>query len=212
MKKILALFIFLCFVISSINAQTIRAKGGLNVNTISLRSPYGNESITAHIGFHLGGTIDIPIYEKLSIESGLLVSQKGFREVYSEEEFRYSPVYLDIPTVGKYKYELNNTFSVYGTLGIYLGFGIGGFTRKIDTFQGINSYKKPIIWGSHYNADFKAADAGIILGGGIEFNVFQVGISHTIGVANISPYSMAGYNLANRVFSLSLGYKLSESN
>lgn len=212
MKKKILLSVFLFSLTLGATAQTIIAKAGLNASTVYLRSPYGNESVNTLLGFHLGGTIDIPIYETFSVEGGLLISQKGFKEVYSEEEWRHRPIYLDFPIIGKYKHQVDNTLSVYGTFGTYFGFGVGGTTQRIDTYSGMNSYKRPIPWGSFNDRDInlKTTDAGIILGGGIEFNAFQIGIAHTIGVANISPYARAGYKIANRVFSLSLGYKLYE--
>lgn len=210
-KKLLLSFLLFPFFFDAA-AQTITAKAGLNVNSMYVRSMYSKQHVNDLLGFHIGSTIDVPIYERISIEGGVLLIQKGFKEVYAEEEYRHRPLYLDFPVVGKYKYRVDNSFASYGIFGMYLGLGVGGTTQRIDTYQGINSYKRPIPWGSYNNSDINllTTDAGIILGGGVEFSSFQFGVSYNIGVENISPYAAAGNKLANRVFSLSLGYKIYE--
>lgn len=80
MKKKILLSVSLFSFTFGVNAQTITAKAGLNANTMYLRSSYGKEPTDNLLGFHIGGVIDIPVYEKISIEGGLLISQKGVKE------------------------------------------------------------------------------------------------------------------------------------
>lgn len=42
-------------------------------------------------------------------------------------------------------------------------------------------------WGSDENDDFKRLDYGLSAGVGVEFNAVQVGVSYSIGIADIMP-------------------------
>lgn len=197
MKKArsLVLIVFL-FIFQHSFAQTLRAKVGLNIATIYLEDGDGAiYQASPVLGFHLGATLEraTPI-SWLSYESGILLSKKGVKT--DDNEFKLNLTYLDIPFNIKAIHEIE-TIKLFGTIGTYVGIGIGGKTvEEYEVF--------PIKWGS--GKDFKRTDFGLSFGAGVEFHSATFGASYQYGVSNASA---DGINVAkNRVFSLTCGFKL----
>jgi len=69
------------------------------------------------------------------------------------------------------------------------------------------SKEEDVRWGSDEEADLKKMDFGLTVGAGIELNSLQMGLTYSLGLANISPYSENGYKISNRVLGISIGYK-----
>jgi hypothetical protein len=88
-----------------------------------------------------------------------------------------SLIYIQIPTFALYFYELPKTGSIFGGLGPYFAYGIGG-KIKSSSFER-NSFDS--ITG------FKPFDAGLSLTGGYKMtNSFSFSLAYDIGLANIS--------------------------
>ncbi len=95
-------------------------------------------------GFHLGATINFPYSDVFSIETGLLLSTKGYNIKGENININLNLMYLDIPINAKASFELGD-IKMYGLLGPYIGLGISG-KNKIKSDGEKNS--ESINWGS----------------------------------------------------------------
>ena len=115
---------------------------------------------------------------------------------------------MDIPVTAKTSFDLGNT-KIYGVFGPYLGIGLSGKTKLELEYDGeVVSKEEDVRWGSDEEADLKKMDFGLTVVAGIELNSFQMGLTYSLGLANISPYSENGYKISNRVLGISIGYKI----
>lgn len=201
---------------TEIFAQNFGVKGGLNLSNMLVKDDNKTYSDNYRIkaGFNIGATAEFPLAEMLSLETGLLLSTRGFtvnKSIISyggplKSTLRTNLQYLDIPLYVKGSSDLVGAKS-YGIFGPYLAFGLSGTTGYEDTYNNTTiSNEKDIKWGSHKNrSDLKRLDFGLTIGAGVEINFFQIGLSFDLGLANISPYTDGGAKINNRVLRLSVG-------
>ena len=198
----------------------IGLKAGLTISNFyeADEESVNSEEYDMNIGFHAGLIAEIPLSKRLSIETGLLFTTKGFN--YSDEWYddslgtdneyyqEYKLFYLDIPITIKGALEFGG-IKLFGAAGPYLGIGIGGHEYYEDIVDGIKEDDtSKISWGSDDEKnDLKQLDYGLILGAGLEFKGFQLGFSYYLGLANISTYTEYDYKVNNRVIQISLAYK-----
>ncbi len=197
------------------NAQTFGLKAGLNLSNMLEKDDddtYSND-YKMNPGFHIGGTVDVPISDILSFESGLLLTTKGFK--YEEEVMGISVktkanlYYLDIPLTLKASHELSEGLKIFGAVGPYVGIGLSGKIKATAEYLGVEeTEEEDVKWGSdEENDDIKRLDMGLTFGGGVEINAIMLGISYDLGLANISPYQEDGATSKNKVLKFSIGYR-----
>jgi len=197
------------------SAQTFGLKGGLNLSNMLDKDDDGTYSNDFKMkpGFHLGATVDLPLNEFLSFESGLLFTTKGTK--YEEETMganlsaKVNLSYLDIPLTLKATHDLGEGIKMFGAVGPYVGIGIGGNIKGTFEYQGESETdEEDIVWGSDEDdADLKRLDMGLTFGGGVEINLITLGISYDLGLSNNSPYQDNGTTSKNRVLRFSVGYR-----
>ena len=142
------------------NAQTFGLKAGLNLSNMLEKDDddtYSND-YKMNPGFHIGGTVDVPISDILSFESGLLLTTKGFK--YEEEEMGISIkakanlYYLDIPLTLKASHELSEGLKMFGAVGPYVGIGLSGKIKATVEYQGDEETdEEDVKWGSDEDND-----------------------------------------------------------
>lgn len=195
-------------------AQIFGIRAGLNLSNMLDKDDEGTYSNDFKMkpGFNVGSTVEFPINEMFSFESGLLLSTKGYKlsgkDSYEGETWEYKEsinlLYLDIPLSGKAYFDFKGT-KVYGAFGPYLGFGLSG---KYKYEEPGDSDKEDIKFGSDKEKDdLKRLDYGLTIGAGVELNSIQIGLSYDLGLANISTYTDGGAKTSNRVLALSVGFK-----
>lgn len=198
-------------------AQTFGVKAGLNLSNILAKDDDEtySEDFKMNPGFHLGITAEFPFTDMISFEPGLLLSSKGTRiseeETYMGETYKYEQkvnlFYLDIPLTAKASFDIENA-RVYGVFGPYLGMGLSGKSKSEETFMGeTETEEEDINWGSDKEDDLKRLDFGLSVGVGVEINSIQIGLSYSLGLANISANTDGGSTTNNRVLGISIGYK-----
>ena len=194
--KTLFFLVLVLFLGTKVNAQNIIFKSGMNASSVS-----GLEDTSPLVGFHLGALADFSISEHFSLETGLLLNTKGVeaREhgVPKTSTNTLRLYYLDIPVSIKGRIKASESISLYGSFGPYLGLGLMGELKTPIETQSIE-------WGVKYH-ETKRLDMGLSLGTGIELNSFLLGVSYDLGLNNISNTDTKS---SNRVFRVSLGYKL----
>lgn len=213
------MILFVALIYNQTNAQTFVIKGGCNLTSI-LREDNNAKYINNYkinTGFNFGLTASIPFNEFFSFESGLLLTTKGSNdELEKTNGFKFNKkldtYYLDIPLLLKVYPNLGDKLKLYGTVGPYIGVGLFGKTNTTVVFLGnmeTEVIEKVIEWGNdQIQHDLKRLDIGLTFGTGIDIDPFLVEISYDMGLSNISAYQDDGRTLKNRVFKISIGYKL----
>lgn len=186
-------------------------RGGLNISNMLSKDKDRTYSTDFYLksGFNLGVTTDFSISEKFALESGLLFSTKG----YQAESFGIKRIinlnYLGIPIHAAYKINLGGTkLAIYA--GPYVGYAISGKmrTNKAVLGENGNSKEEKIKIGTDKLKDeLRPFDWGLNIGTAIEVKHFTIGIQYGFGLANISVYRDNDAKVANRVFSILVGYK-----
>lgn len=196
------------------NAQTFGVRGGLNLANMleeDDEDTYSND-YSMNPGFHLGLTVDMPINEAVSFESGLIFNTKGMK--YKVEEMGAEMVananlyYLDIPLTIKGTHVLGDGLKMYGLIGPYVGFGLSGKIKIAIEYEGQEETEEvDIEWGNDENEDdLKRLDMGLTFGAGVEMDKVVLGISYDLGLSNIASYQDYGTTSKNRVLKFSVGY------
>lgn len=200
--------------------QLFGIKAGLNLSTMLKKDNINTYSDDYKLNpdFHLGMTAEFPLNEILSLETGFLISPKGYRvhnkETVSgetvETKIRANLLYFDVPLTAKAAFSLESA-RIFGFLGPYAGVGIRGKIKSEVTSGGSTlADQEDVNWGSGDQYDLKRFDFGLTFGAGIEINSIQIGLSYGFGLANISPVTDNGRKISNRVLAISAGYKFGE--
>jgi len=106
LKKILLIASIVLFSITSIIAQEINfgVKGGVSIAQFG-GDRFGFGSFGTRTGFHIGGLVEIPLMENISLQPELLYSMKGSNWSWTSASDGSSELkmdYIDIPLMGKY--------------------------------------------------------------------------------------------------------------
>jgi len=217
MKKLITLLIVLLAISYSVEtyAQSISARAGLNLATMLSKDDDEtySDDMKMKPGFHVGVSVDVPFDENFAFQTGLLLSNKGYK--YSDEDGDYewksklSLYYLEIPLMAKATFDAGGA-KIYGIFGPYVGLGLSGKYKWEETYDGDTEKDDDSVeWGSDEDKDdFKRLDLGLNIGAGVEIDAFQIGIQYGLGLANVSPYSDDGYRENHRVLGITLGYRL----
>ncbi|MBQ5983100.1 MAG: PorT family protein [Prevotella sp.] len=153
---------------------------GMGLATVNSDSPYldGSKVKTGlNVGFVAGTQMvhGTPLY----VEGGLYYTEKGGKSGSGSDKFTYNMNYLEVPLVLKYKFYPASNFTIEPFMGGYVSCGVGG---KIKDFNNRAAYSS---FGDKYADNFRRFDAGIKLGCGVGFDIFYLGASYDIGLANV---------------------------
>lgn len=220
MKSVIRLFkvIVLCCVSLQAYTQGNVLRIGANFSGMKLKYDIAlSDDIQYKTGFFLGAFREFPVSEKISLETGLVLSTAGYKQEipqggpldFTDIKYRINLYYLNIPINARMGFDLGNR-KIYGFLGPYCGVGIYGRSKDSHLFRGQPySGKTDIRWGNNSDTDdFRRFDFGISAGSEIELGSIRAGISYTFGLANIASKNPIGKEAYNRVITISLGYKL----
>ncbi len=225
MKK-LGIAIILAFVLFSLNTQaqiTFGVKAGLNVANVSVNyKESDNEPATKMgIAFHAGLAVDYALNEKMSIQSGLLFSVKGYNDDLDamvkdmEEAYGITGIKIDGSSTTRLNYleiPINVAYSINEKLqlfaGPYVAIGFGG-KAKYDftvTYNGESESNKgettlkSVIGEADYadladDEDFvNGLDFGLNLGLGYKVTpAILVNAGYSLGLGNLNNYTIKDY-------------------
>lgn len=129
-------------------------------------------------GLNFGGVVGIQLSPTtpVCLETGLFYTEKGGKGVIDGVKFTFDLNYLEIPILVKYKYELDDNFSVQPFGGGYIAFGIGGKVKNYKERESCSSFS------SDY---FKRFDGGLRIGCGLEYSMIYAEAAYEFGLANI---------------------------
>lgn len=152
MKKFLMTAVLGMFALAGFSQVKWDAKVGMNFSNVTKY-----DDAKALPGFQLGVGMDYGFSESWSLQSGLLISSKG----YKIEDVKVRPIYLDIPILAAYKFNISDNTKFVINAGPYLAFGLGG-KAKDDNFD-LKLFKSD-------EGDWKRFDLGIQYGIGLELS------------------------------------------
>jgi len=224
MKRLIKVSIILFLLLPGTDsfAQWYGIKGGYNLSRIITKNDAGDHSslYTNKEGFHVGFSMQIPVKGSLALETGLMVSTKGYLANY-ESTYQSAPVninlkstltYLEAPVMAKVSIGLGEA-KISGLFGPYLGIGLDGDSKKAMTIisSGLTtntSYN--LKWGSDKGVDnIRRVDLGLKAGAGIEFSKIILGFTYGMGLRNWSLLSSNNTISKNRGLEFSMTYKIS---
>lgn len=191
MKDLLKLLIVALIVIAyDAQAQSFRGKAGLNLANIIEK---GGPGYSANVGFKFGATVEFPSPSGFSYETGLFVTQKGFKYDYPQIGLvKSSPIYLEVPL------NLRKDFkSLYVLAGPYVGIGIAGKHK-------LGSVSADIEWSGD-NAVYQRFDYGLSAGLGFKIDKLELELNYSLGLANCE--SAGGGTGHHSVIGITAGYK-----
>ncbi len=235
-------FTIICFSIQSTKAQelksildqeeittpnrpiTIGLREGVNFS--SVYDCETKETSKTKIGYNIGIIVDIPFEEKWSIQTGLSLITKGFKDqvtTYPEAETSKiicNATYLQIPLLFTYHQYLTKNTNWQINMGPYFAFGVAGKTTEggKTTISG-KEYSVKIEYdtfgkrNSNSNYGLNSFDAGLSCGIGVVYHKFYFGFQSDLGITNILNHDgIYGWNddfsAQNRMFSTYIGFNL----
>lgn len=197
MKKFLMTAVLGMFALAGFSQVKWDARVGMNFSNITKDS----ES-KALPGFNLGVGMDYGFSENWSLQSGLIISSKGYKydaEDAHDYSYKARPIYLDIPILAAYKFNISDNTKFVINAGPYLAFGLGG-KYKYDEGGDVKIFKD-----YDKKKGWKRFDLGIQYGIGLELNDrYLINLTGQNGF--ISPAD-GGENPKNMTFSIGVGYR-----
>lgn len=88
----------------------------------------------------------------------------------------YDLNYLQIPAVLKYKYDVDDHFSIQPQFGGYFAVGVGGKIKNFAEREAQSSFRSD---------NFRRLDGGLRIGCGIGYDMFYADLTYDIGLVNI---------------------------
>lgn len=200
MKEIIKLLVLAFIVFKGLDTHSqIVVKGGLGLTNNIYRLKSSNDistTTTGGFGFHLGGSHEIYLSDKLVLDPGFQFVLRSFKMEIYNINYKINMWTIEAPVNVNYYFTDNDNIRFYSISGIYIGFNLS--TKAEGAAQDIGNSAGDFIRG---------LDFGINIGLGVEIDeTFLIGLSYNQGLANIAPsvYDEKGKTAAIR---LNLGYK-----
>lgn len=190
MKKLLLCTVLAVFAFTTSNAQgemRVGVKAGLNVASIGGDS-FGVGSLGSRVAFHVGGLVEIPFNDKISLQPEVLYSSQGSKfslSGFSDADIKLD--YINVPILGKY----HIIKGLSAELGPVAGFLI---SAKDDDGDDVKDFYNSIDFGIAVGATYRM-DMGIF--GGLRYNK---------GISDINDVSGSNVKNQNNVFQVFAGY------
>jgi len=160
-------------------------------------------------GLNLGIDVDFPINDVISIETGLSYIDKGAKYSKETEEFDFKWKftssahigYFGLPVMLKMQKEVGDIkLSVFG--GPSMLFKLNDQVKyKNEFFDGISNMVEEGTESGNFEHQF---DVNLNIGGRIEYNNFNLGITYLHGLTDIS----LGENVKNTSVLINIGYRI----
>lgn len=148
----------------------------------------------ALVGITMGVGADYSFTENWAFQPGLMLTTKGFKY----NIYKCRPLYLDIPLLGAYRFDIARDMKFVVNMGPYLAIGLGGKYK----YHG-DSYKI-------FKDGWKRFDFGLQWGVGIEWMEHYLA-NITVQHGFITPYDYGknyhGSKAKNFCFAIGVGYR-----
>ncbi len=209
MNKVLFIFALFMAIAISLEAQ-VGFKIGLNFANMMSKDDddHYDEDFKTLAGLHIGPTFDIPLGEKLAVQTGLLWSRKGYQVIDKDDDYTFvaSLNYIDLPLMLAYKHAFSEKLTLYAGTGAYIGVGVLG-KYKWD-YDG-DKEEEDIEWGNTNSDDVQRLDLGWETNVGVQYQQVRFNLGYLLGVKNIYAGDKDdGETVKNKCFQMSVSYML----
>ena len=193
---------------------TIGVRAGINFASMTVKEGGISASSDSRVAFNAGVSVDFPVLESFYVQSGLYLSQKGFKgedndyEVDGKYTAEANPMYLEIPVLASYRYNFSDAAQLQFNVGPYFAFGVGGKFKEKTTYGSRTSEHEFDYFGSEDDEKSwgaKTFDCGMQFGVGITFSKIYVGCAYQTGLTNVTKGDHGG-SFKNNNFMINLGY------
>jgi opacity protein-like surface antigen len=190
MKKFLMTAVLGMFALTGFSQVKWDAKVGMNFSNMTKF-----DDTKALPGFNLGVGMDYGFSENWSLQSGLMISSKGYKV---KDYAKVRPIYLDIPILAAYKFNISDNTKFVINAGPYLAFGLGGKVK----YDGVDESDK--VFGDD---GWNRFDLGLQYGVGLELSDrYLINLTGQNGF--ICPWDVdEGDKPKNMTFSIGVGYR-----
>lgn len=191
MKKIFFVFLGVALMAGNAVAQDFEkniygVRAGLNVSNVSVQGL----SADSKAGFHVAG-----VYQRLLLnthplylETGLQITQKGFKTEFLVETTKINPLYLEVPVMVNYKFNIKDVVTLYPGVGFYYALGIAGKgkleTAASEEFGTEAQTDKYDLFGS--KGVMKRSDFGMRVSATAEWQQFVFSLGYEFGFVNVA--------------------------
>lgn len=199
------------------------AKAGINAAYYGVDKDYRNSmkedggGILPILSFQIGGYADYALKDNISIQAGLSISGKGYREMWTIDfldvqtdwNSRERLLYVEIPVNAIFK-----TGKLFFGAGPYLGYALSGrYKSTAKTYDDSGDLTKTenfsgkVDFSNYADYEFNRLDVGVNLLAGYQItNQISAGLGFGMGLTNLYKDGSSEDYLKNRVFSVSVGY------
>lgn len=184
-------------------------RGGLNFANVSGKHMVDTDMRTS---FHVGAIVDIPLMQSLYIQTGLYLTEKGWKYEESEDDYEWEEktnlMYLEIPILASYRYNFNDATQLQFNVGPYIAYGIGGKCKTVET-EYDETYKGESDFFGDDNDQMggKRFDCGLQIGLGLTFaKHYYIGGAYEFGLTKIAGGSNWETKPKNNNWMISVGY------
>jgi Outer membrane protein beta-barrel domain len=189
----------------------ICVQGSLDFANVTYSSSGSSSSDKSRLGFNLGVFITHPLPTSMTtggllLKGGLEFIQKG--SSYSDgsgDKETLTLGYLEIPIDILYEYRLADCSGIFGGLGPYLAYGLGGKDKYTYSGQSVST-------NSFSDSAAKRFDFGLHLTAGYRMSCkWSASVAYELGLANIdNSASGSNYSAKNHVWSFNFAYCLGD--
>lgn len=203
MKKFLMTAVLGMFALAGFSQVKWDARVGMNFSNVTKL-----DNTKALPGFTLGVGMDYGFSENWSLQSGLMISSKGYKFDYKDEDYNESykarPIYLDIPILAAYKFNISDNAKLVINAGPYLAIGLGGKAKYDEGDEDWKLFKGE----DGDDAACKRFDLGIQYGIGVELNEhYLINLSGQNGFISPNNWGDEFKDYKNMTFSIGVGYR-----
>lgn len=188
MKKLL-LLVLCAFSVILVNAQT-KVNWGLELGLgMSTWMGDGSDGAKAMFNPNVGVKLDIPLTGLVSFQTGLTYASKGVKSKEMNGVRAYiNQNYLEMPLLAAFHLGTGKNFDVVLSAGPYLACGVGGKVEveSDDVTVSWSTFKTVDDQSDVYWKGLRRFDAGIRLGGALDFERWQVGMNGEFGLCRIA--------------------------
>lgn len=211
MKKIIFVALVALGFAFTANAQKIGYGVQLGGNLSGISEDPETADLSTKLGFQVGGFVDYSLTKALFLKANVLFITKGasYEETTmgAKVSLTMNPMYIQVPIVIGYGYNISNNFKIYANVGPYIAFGIGGKTTT--EISGTGTSLDGETSEDFFTDDVSKFDFGARLGLGVELNKkFIIGFDYDLGLLNMNTGDNSDdYSVKNYTMGLTLGYK-----
>ena len=208
MKKLLTTAIALAVGLTASAQITWNVKLG---GGMAMCSSDGDGDMKGKIVGKIGVGIEKPLSTNFSLMPSLEIALKGTKwedEMYYggynvDVEETYSPIYVQIPILAAYRFNISNDWNLTLKAGPYCAYGITGDVTAKASIDGLSDSESQDMFS---DLDAKRFDAGVDVGVDFEYHRFVFGLEYERGFISFAP-SDADVKIYNQAAYVTVGYK-----